>query len=194
MMILTALSVVPAASEGPGIRVAGDAAWKKFCLNDTCHIGRGRRSDCGLIGEVTLVERTAETGKRLSIGLPARTTGGAPAIRMTIDSNEPVSREISRCDCACWIDVKAGSELVEQLRQGQQLVLDVPVWRYKSHIVVIPLAGFAEAYDGPPNPMPEMKGRMASLAGIRASSRTKQPLLAMESFRLDIEWPRRGCE
>jgi invasion protein IalB len=170
-MILVALSVVPAASQGPGIGAPGDSAWTKFCLNDTCHIGRGRRSDCGLIGEVTFVERKAETGKRLSIGLPAGTTGGAPAIRMTIDSNEPVRAEISRCDCACWIDVKAGSDLVEQLKQGQRLVLDVPAWRYKSHIVVIPLAGFAEAYDGPPNPMPEMKTRMALQAWITNSAK-----------------------
>jgi invasion protein IalB len=169
VMILAALSVVPAASQGPGNGAAVDSGWKKFCLNDVCYVGKGRRSDCGLIGDVTFVERKAERGKRLSIGLPARTTGGAPAIRMTIDSNEPVSREISQCDCACWIDVKAGSELVEQLRHGQQLVLDVPAWRYKSHIVVMPLAGFADAYDGPPNPMPEMKGRMASQAGMNAA-------------------------
>jgi invasion protein IalB len=165
VMILAVLSVVPAASQGPGNGAAGDSAWKKFCLNDTCSIGKGHRSGCGLIGEVTFVERQAERGNRLSIGLPTWTTP-APAIRMTIDGNEPVSRDISRCDCACWIDVKAGSELVEQLKQGKWLMLDARSWRIKPYVVVISLAGFAEAYDGPPTPMPDMKMQTASQAGM----------------------------
>ena len=122
VIILAALFVVPAESEEP------DAAWKKFCLNDVCHIGKGRRSDCGLIGEVTLVEHKAETGKRLSMALPARITPDRNrAIRVSIDGNKPVSREISRCDCACWVYDKGGwdlAELVEQLKQGQWLVLE----------------------------------------------------------------------
>jgi invasion protein IalB len=128
-----------------------------------------------LIGEVTLVERKAEAGRRLSIGLPARITPdrGDRAIRVTIDGNKPVSREISRCDCACWVEDKAGWELVEQLKQGQWLVLEALTSRRRPHIVMIPLAGFAEAYDGPPTPMPEMKERMASPAGMKPSSRAK---------------------
>jgi hypothetical protein len=47
------------------------------------------------------------------------------------------------------------------------------VSRNKPHIVVIPLAGFAEAYDGPPTPMPDMKEQTASPAGLKASSRAK---------------------
>ncbi|MBX9830187.1 MAG: invasion associated locus B family protein [Xanthobacteraceae bacterium] len=160
VMILAALSAVPAASEEP------DSSWKKFCLNDVCTIGKGRRSDCGLIGEVTLVERNTETGKRLSMALPARITPDRNrAIRVTIDGNKPVSREISRCDCACWVDDKGGwdlVELVEQLKQGQWLVLEALTSRRQPHIVVMPLAGFAEAYNGPPTPMPQMKERMAS--------------------------------
>jgi invasion protein IalB len=164
VIILAALSVVPAESEEP------DAAWKKFCLNDVCHIGKGRRSDCGLIGEVTLVEHKAETGKRLSMALPARITPDRNrAIRVTIDGNKPISREISRCDCACWVEDKAGwdlVELVEQLKQGQWLTIEALTSRRQPHIVVIPLAGFAAAYDGPPTPMPEMKERTASPAGM----------------------------
>jgi invasion protein IalB len=176
VIVLAALSVVPAASEGPGVGAAGDAAWKKFCLNDVCYIGKGRvgerragkgrLSDCGLIGEMTLVERKTETGKHLSMALPARITPDRNrAIRVTIDSNKPVSREISRCDCACWVYDKGGwdlAELVEQLKQGQWLVLEALTSHRQPHVVVMPLAGFAEAYDGPPTPMPDMKERTAS--------------------------------
>ena len=63
VLILAAPSVVPTASQGPGIGGAGDSAWIKFCLDDACHIGRGRRSDRGLIGEMTLVKRKAEPGE-----------------------------------------------------------------------------------------------------------------------------------
>ena len=172
VIILAAISVVPAESAEP------DSSWKKICLNDVCHIGKGRRSDCGMIGEVTLVEHKAETGKRLSMALPARITPDRNrAIRVSIDGNKPVSREISIgeqatpsfgrlwCDCACWVYDKGGwdlVELVEQLKQGQWLVLEALTSRRQPHIVVIPLAGFAAAYDGPPTPMPEMKERTAS--------------------------------
>jgi len=167
--ILAALSVVPAASE------ESDSSWKKFCLNDVCTIGKGRRSGCGLIGEVTLVERKVESGKRLSVGLPARITPdrGDRTIRVTIDGNKPVSREISKYDCACWVEDKAGwelAELIEQLKQGQWLVLEALTSHRRPHIVMIPLAGFAEAYDGPPTPMPDMKMRAASPAGMNAAS------------------------
>jgi invasion protein IalB len=169
--VMASLSVVPAESE------EADSSWKKFCSNDVCYVGKGRRSDCGLIGEVTLVERKTETCKRLSMALPARITPDRNrAIRVTIDGNKPVSREISRCDCACWVDDKAGWDLVdliEQLKQGQWLVLEALTSRRQPHIVRLPLAGFAEAYDGPPTPMPEMKEQIASPAGMKASSREK---------------------
>jgi hypothetical protein len=170
--VLTALSVAPAQSEEP------DSSWKKFCLNDVCYVGKGRVGehragkgrlpDCGMIGEMTLVERKTESGKRLSLALPGSIDPKRP-IRMTIDGNEPVSHAAWWCDCACWIhDDKAGAELVEQLKQGQSLTLEA-VARGKPHIVVIPLAGFAAAYDGPPTPMPEMKERTASPAGMNTA-------------------------
>jgi invasion protein IalB len=168
MIVIAALSVVPAESEEP------DSSWKKFCLNDVCHVGKGRLSDCGLIGELTLVKRKAEPGKRLSIALPA-SINPERTIRITIDGNAPVSGKISRCDCACWVDYyEAGAELVEQLKQGQRLVLEA-VSRNKPHIVAIPLAGFAAAYDGPPTPMPEMKVRTASLAGKNTARGSRLP-------------------
>jgi hypothetical protein len=166
LIILAALSV-PAESE------ESDSSWKKFCLNDVCYVGKGRvgegrvgkgrLSDCGLIGELTLVKRRAEPARRMSIALPG-SINPERAIRITIDGNAPVSGKISRCDCACWVDYyEAGAELIEQLRRGQRLVLEA-VSRNKPHIVAIPLAGFAAAYDGPPTPMPEMKMRTASQA------------------------------
>ncbi|MBX9830183.1 MAG: invasion associated locus B family protein [Xanthobacteraceae bacterium] len=60
-------------------------------------------------------------------------------------------------------------ELVEQLKQGRWLVLEALTSRRQPHIVVIPLAGFAEAYDGPPTPTPKMKERMASPAGMNTA-------------------------
>jgi invasion protein IalB len=174
VLVLAALSVVPAQGEEPHSRpTAVNSVWTKFCLNDVCYVGRGRRrSDCALIGEVTLVERTAETGRRLSIAMAAR-INPERAIRITIDGNKPVNHEISRCDCACWIDTKAGPELVEALKRGRSLVLEAVGRDHKPHIVIMPLAGFAETYDGP-----------ASLQTSRgANSIASQPAVIAETTR-----------
>jgi invasion protein IalB len=163
----TVLSVVSAASEERDANPVADSPWTKFCLHETCYVGRGRHSYCnGLIAEVTLVARKAATGKLLSVALPTRIDPDRP-VRITIDRSEPVSRPVSKCDVrGCWAEHEAGAELVEQLKQGQMLVLEAVNRGGTPNIVTIPLTGFAEAYDGPPQPQPEI--REASQAEMKA--------------------------
>jgi invasion protein IalB len=165
---MAALSVVPAVSQEPEIGASADSPWTKFCFQEACFVGKGRHSYCGLIAEATLVERKMEIGKLLSIGLPTRVHPDR-AIRITIDSNELANRPISKCNqFGCWADHEAGAELVEQLKRGQTLLLEAANRDDTPHTVTIPLAGFAEAYDGPPTPMPAIQERIVSEAQMYA--------------------------
>jgi len=171
-----ALSVVPAASEERDANPVTDSPWAKFCLHETCYIGMGRHSYCnGLVAEVTLVARKTETGKLLSVAVPPRINPDRP-IRITIDRSEPVSRPVSKCDIrGCWAEHEAGAELVEQLKQGQMLVLEAVNRDGTPNIVTIPLTGFAEAYDGPPQRLPEIQeASKAEMDALREQQKRAQ--------------------
>jgi invasion protein IalB len=176
VIFVTALSIVSAASEERDANPVTDSPWTKFCLHETCYVGRGRHSYCnGLIAEVTLVARRTETGKLLSVAVPARINPDRP-IRITIDRNAPVSRPVSKCDIrGCWAEHEAGAELVEQLKQGQMLVLEAVNPDGTPNTVTISLAGFAEAYDGPPQPLPEMQeASKAEMEALREQQKRAQ--------------------
>jgi invasion protein IalB len=167
-VVTAALSVVSEVHGQPDFDAVADHPWRKFCLNDACFIGKHRRSSCEMIAEVTLVERKLETRTLLNIGLPPR-IDPERAIRITIDGNAPASRAASRCDSrGCWTDHAAGPELVEQLKQGQLLVLEAANRDATPHVVTISLTGFAAAYDGPPTPVPQAKVQTLSPGELRA--------------------------
>jgi len=165
---MAAASIASAESEEPDIATAADSPWTKVCLGEACYVSKGRYAYCGLIAEVALVERKTEAGQLLNIGLSMR-INPEHQIRLTIDRNGPVTRPISKCDVrGCWADYESGPELVDQLKQGQMLVLEAVNRDNSPHTVTIPLAGFAKAYDGPPMPMPVMQERILSKAEMNA--------------------------
>src|SRR5262245_55384258 len=124
-----------------------------------------------MIAEVALIERKEETGKHLSVGLPTR-TNPERAVRMTIDQNEPVSRPISKCnEFVCSAEYEAGAELVDQLKHGQTLVVEVVDRDETAYTLTVPLAGFAKTYDGPPAPVPEVQeASQDEMKALRAQS------------------------
>ena len=167
-VVTAALSVVSDVHGQPDFDAVADHPWRKFCLNDACFIGKHRRSSCEMIAEVTLVERKLETGKLLNIALPPRIDPERP-VRIAIDGNALASRTVSRCDAlACRADHEAGPELVEQLKQGQTLVLEAANRDATPHVVTFSLTGFAAAYDGPPTPVPQAKVQTLSPGELRA--------------------------
>jgi invasion protein IalB len=178
-VVTAALSVVSEVRAEPDIDAVYDHPWRKACVNETCGTSKHRRTYCGLIAEVALVERKLETGKLLNIVLPPRIDPERP-VRITIDGNATASRTVSRCDAlACRADHAAGPELVEQLKQGQTLVLEAanrdatPHSASKTrvnalHVVTISLTGFAAAYDGAPTPVPQAKVQTLSPGELRA--------------------------
>jgi invasion protein IalB len=148
---------LPATGEETDRDTAADSPWAKFCLPDACYVGKNRRSLCGLIADVTLVERKADTGKLLSIGLPPR-VDPERAVRITIDKNEPVSHPVSRCDkLGCWADHEIGADLLTQLKRGHTIALEAVNRDGAPYSVTIPLSGFAEAYYGAGGPLPVMQ-------------------------------------
>jgi hypothetical protein len=77
---------------------------------------------------------------------------------------------------------QAGAELVEQIKQAQTIVLEAVNRDGTPHAVVMSLAGFAEAYNGPPMPMPAVKVRILSDAGMNALR--EQERLAAEDRKM----------
>jgi invasion protein IalB len=182
--VTATLSVVSDVRAEPGIDAVYDHPWRKACVNETCGTGKHRRTYCGLIAEVALVERKPEIGKLLNIVLPPRIDPERP-VRIAIDGNALASRTVSRCDAlACRADHEAGLELVEQLKQGQTLVLEAVNRGATPHVVMISLAGFAAAYDGPPaTPLPQWEVRTLSPGELRAEFERHKRVEAERSAR-----------
>jgi invasion protein IalB len=118
-------------------------------LNETCFIGRDGRSDCGPVVAAVLIERNGETKKTLRVTLPTRVSLER-GVRIIIDQGQPVTRPYVRCyPNGCMADYEAGAELVDQLKQGQMLVLEGVDATNSPISLRVPLVDFANAYDGP---------------------------------------------
>ncbi|PAY04245.1 hypothetical protein CK489_33895 [Bradyrhizobium sp. UFLA03-84] len=128
--------------------------WAKFCLGDACFVGRDGRLkignvDCGPVVSATLIARTGDTRKTLRVILPTRVKVER-SVRITLDQGQAIERPFTSCFASgCIADYDAGPELVDQLKQGHMLALEA-IDKANSPIgLIVPLAGFADAYDGP---------------------------------------------
>jgi invasion protein IalB len=98
--------------------------WTKFCLDDTCFVGRDGRSDCGPVVGATLIERSGDTKKTLRVTLPNRVSQER-GVRIIIDDGQAIERPYVNCFAnGCMADHDAGAEFVDQLKQGRMLVLE----------------------------------------------------------------------
>jgi Invasion associated locus B (IalB) protein len=157
---LACLVAMPVIAEEAGFPALTFSPWAKFCLGDTCFTGRdGRRNvigpdnrsnvNCGAVVSALLIERSGDDKKALRVTLPPG-VNREPGARIAIDQGEPVERPYMHCFAnGCTAEYVAGSELVDQLRRGQSLSVGA-IDKANSPInLTIPLAGFADAYDGP---------------------------------------------
>jgi invasion protein IalB len=97
-----------------------------------------------------LIEQGGEAKRTLRETLPTRVKRERGA-GLAIDQAEPILRPFAVCYLnGCMADYEAGPELVDRLKHGQTITLSAINRDNAAIRLTLPLAGFAEAYDGPP--------------------------------------------
>jgi invasion protein IalB len=125
--------------------------WEKTCIGaGMCIVGMVVRSasECP-VASATLIESTVEIKKTLRVGLPknVRLNDG---VRITIDQVPPIRLPFECHEYGCVADYEANAELIDELKHGQTLRLEATRADNSPIRSTLPLAGFAQAYDGPP--------------------------------------------
>jgi invasion protein IalB len=96
------------------------------------------------------MEKNGEAKKTLRIALPTHAKQER-GLTFAIDQAELISRPFNPCYLnLCSATYEAGPELVDQLKHGQMLAVTAVDGDGSAIHRMLPLAGFAEAYDGPP--------------------------------------------
>ena len=150
---------------GPGQR--GDqqvqliySPWTKFCLkgnnNDpnakqVCFTGKDARIESGMpVVAAVLIEPEGEPKKILRVTLPL----GMQLVhgtRVIIDQNQPMTAPYVICFTnGCMADYEANADMIGKMKKGQGLVVQAINSTGQPISLVLPLADFAKAYDGPP--------------------------------------------
>jgi invasion protein IalB len=154
------LVATPVTGEEAGSAALTFSPWAKFCVGDTTFFGRdGRRKivgpdnhsnvDCGPGVSAVLIERSGDDRKALRVTLPPGVSREREA-RIAIDQSEPVERPYIHCFAnGCTAEYVAGPELVDQLKRGHSLFVGATDKANSPINLVVPLAGFADVYDGP---------------------------------------------
>lgn len=140
------LSSVPAASQSAPTY----SPWTKFCIGERCFVGSDLRTECGPLFAAVLIETARGSKEILRVTLPT-SVNTAHGVRIAIDQVNPVTRPFASCPAnGCMADYEAGAELVDRLKQGHALTLSAVNSDNSPISLSLPLAGFAAAYDGPP--------------------------------------------
>jgi invasion protein IalB len=150
---------LPAMAEEAGSPALTFSPWTKFCVTDTCFIGRDGRlqPDCGSVVAAVVIERNGDKKRTLRVTLPAR-VNLERAVRIAIDQGQSIERPYIGCFASgCMADYAAGAELVDQLKQGKMLVLEAMDKANLPISFTIPLVDFASAYDGPSQELKEFE-------------------------------------
>ncbi len=133
--------------------------WTKFCLknqNDpnakqVCFTGKDARIESGMpVVAAVLIEPEGEPKKILRVTLPL----GMQLIhgtRVIIDQNQPMTAPYVICFTnGCMADYEANTDMIGKMKKGQGLVVQAINSTGQPISLVLPLADFAKAYDGPP--------------------------------------------
>jgi len=137
--------------------------WRKYCAKglteqsseigtkEVCftasdgHLASGQKLVIAL-----LIEPQAGDTKLLRVTLPLG-VALVPGVRIVIDEKEAMTAPFVVClpTNGCMADYKADSELIEKLKKGRTLAIQA-FDKGRPISFILPLAGFAKAYDGPP--------------------------------------------
>jgi invasion protein IalB len=93
---LTGLLAAPAASDEVKSPTLIYSPWIKFCLGETCFIGKDGRSDCDPVVAAVLIERKGETKKTLRVTLPTP-VNVERGVRIIVDQDQPIDRPYAHC-------------------------------------------------------------------------------------------------
>jgi invasion protein IalB len=166
-MAFACLVAPPAIAEEAGLLALTFSPWTKFCVTDTCFIGKdgNLQPDCGSAVAAVVIERNEDKKKTLRVTLPAR-VNLERAVRIIIDGGQAIERPYIGCLASgCMADYAAGAELVDQLKQGKTLFLEAMDKANSPISFAVPLVDFASAYDGPSK---EPKKFEASMSDLKA--------------------------
>jgi invasion protein IalB len=132
--------------------------WTKFCLKgqeanpkQVCFTGKDARIESGMpVVAAVLIEPEGEPRKILRVTLPL----GMQLIhgtRVIIDQNQPLTAPYVICFTnGCMADYEATEDMIGKMKKGQGLVVQAINSTGQPISLVLPLADFAKAYDGPP--------------------------------------------
>jgi invasion protein IalB len=134
--------------------------WTKFCLkgqnNDpnakqVCFTGKDARIESGMpVVAAVLIEPEGEPKKLLRVTLPL----GMQLVhgtRVIVDQNQPMTAPYVICFTnGCMADYDASGDLIGKMKKGQGLVIQAINSTGQPISLVLPLADFGKAYDGPP--------------------------------------------
>jgi len=134
--------------------------WTKFCLKgqnnepntkQVCFTGKDARIESGMpVVAAVLIEPEGEPKKLLRVTLPL----GMQLIhgtRVIVDQNQPMTAPYVICFTnGCMADYDASGDLIGKMKKGQGLVIQAINSTGQPISLVLPLADFAKAYDGPP--------------------------------------------
>jgi invasion protein IalB len=132
--------------------------WTKFCLKgqeanakQVCFTGKDARIESGMpVVAAVLIEPEGEPKKILRVTLPL----GMQLIhgtRVIIDQNQPMTAPYVICFTnGCMADYEANADMITKMKGAQGLVVQAINSTGQPISLVLPLADFAKAYDGPP--------------------------------------------
>ncbi|HTV36114.1 MAG TPA: invasion associated locus B family protein [Xanthobacteraceae bacterium] len=132
--------------------------WTKFCLKSkdpnpkqVCFTGKDARIESGMpVVAAVLIEPEGDPKKILRVTLPL----GMQLIhgtRVIIDQNQPMTAPYVICFTnGCMADYEATTQMVDLMKKGHGLVIQAINANGQPISLVLPLADFAKAYDGPP--------------------------------------------
>jgi invasion protein IalB len=134
--------------------------WTKFCLKgqnnepnakQVCFTGKDARIESGMpVVAAVLIEPEGEPKKILRVTLPL----GMQLVhgtRVIVDQNQPMTAPYVICFTnGCMSDYDASGDLIGKMKKGQGLVIQAINSTGQPLSLVLPLADFGKAYDGPP--------------------------------------------
>jgi invasion protein IalB len=194
---LTLIAAAPAIAESPKPDALVYGPWTKTCIprQDTkgdCFTGRGARLECGLpVFSASIVER--ERRITLLVSVP-KSVVEELAVRITGEQSPRVGRPYPFGDKRSRIvEYEADANLIDQMKQGGTLTIEAIDSAIGPLSLELPLAGFADAYDGPPQ-APRVYERVMKLhewqdfqARVEDESRKRAKQLARAE---NSSWPR----
>ena len=133
--------------------------WTKFCLKNNndpnakqvCFTGKDARIESGMpVVAAVLIEPEGDPKKILRVTLPL----GMQIVhgtRVILDQNQPLTAPYVICFTnGCMADYEATPDMIDKMKKGQGMAVQAINSTGQPISLVLPLADFAKAYDGPP--------------------------------------------